>query len=490
MAKQKKRLESERLKRSLFTRDERLLHAKTWLAKYNGKRNKIANSYRRYFSISWETAFEDLEILNIEINEGYKTNILQQIGKNPSPFKKKNKTSKNKNFPPSAISDKLKSVTRIVPSPVSIITDKVEASIFPEIESSITSERPSFDLQLKTVYILGAGFSKGLGAPLQNEIVREIFEQSLTTMQQHYDNVYARKLKRLANFLENELFIDRNDFSKIVLEDIFTPIDRCIIDNMAFRNISTTKLFDLRQSICALIAMMINYKLMGLSPNYTYADKFAEFLVTIKRNHKNIDSLCIISTNLDIIIDNAIKSQIHDNDGIIDYSCDVFPYYENEHSLSEFLEYDPNKFKIKILKLHGSMNWLKCQRCQRIFITFFEKIAVQEYLLRSNCRYCTRNHSNATRSNVRAALISDLVMPTFLKDLNNTQLKQIWNAAAMELSEAKKIVFMGYSFPFADFELRQLLSRTIRHDAIIEVVLRPSDDPNSSSAGLDREKMK
>jgi hypothetical protein len=37
--------------------------------------------------------------------------------------------------------------------------------------------------------------------------------------------------------------------------------------------------------------------------------------------------------------------------------------------------------------------------------------------------------------------------------------------------EARKLVFIGYSLPHADFEFRQLLSRMVHKDAKIEVVL-------------------
>ena len=69
-------------------------------------------------------------------------------------------------------------------------------------------------------------------------------------------------------------------------------------------------------------------------------------------------------------------------------------------------------------------------------------------------------------------------MPTLVKDLNNFQLKLIWQNAGIELSEASKIVFMGYSFPMADFELRQLFARNVRHNFKIEVVLSVGDKPN------------
>ena len=48
--------------------------------------------------------------------------------------------------------------------------------------------------------------------------------------------------------------------------------------------------------------------------------------------------------------------------------------------------------------------------------------------------------------------------------------------------EAHRLVFIGYSLPQADFEFRQLLSRMIHRDAVVEVVLYegPSDDDRRS----------
>jgi len=64
-----------------------------------------------------------------------------------------------------------------------------------------------------------------------------------------------------------------------------------------------------------------------------------------------------------------------------------------------------------------------------------------------------------------------MVMPTFLKDLSNFQIKLIWQNAAVELMEATKVVFIGYSLPYADFEFRQLLTRMVRREAEIDVIL-------------------
>jgi hypothetical protein len=40
----------------------------------------------------------------------------------------------------------------------------------------------------------------------------------------------------------------------------------------------------------------------------------------------------------------------------------------------------------------------------------------------------------------------------------------------IEISEATEIIFIGYSLPNADFEMRQLLSRMTRESAEITVV--------------------
>jgi hypothetical protein len=70
-------------------------------------------------------------------------------------------------------------------------------------------------------------------------------------------------------------------------------------------------------------------------------------------------------------------------------------------------------------------------------------------------------------------------MPTFLKDLSNFQLKLIWQNAGVELMEASRLIFIGYSFPHADFEFRQLLRRMIHPRATVHVVLWDQDTSNS-----------
>ena len=129
-------------------------------------------------------------------------------------------------------------------------------------------------------------------------------------------------------------------------------------------------------------------------------------------------------------------------------------------------------YNIKLLKLHGSMNWFQCPMCQRMYVRFGEEI---EIMKAAYCRHCRKNYGMSEINSIK--LQSNLLLPTYLKNLSNIQIKLVWQNAAIELSEATRIVFIGYSLPSADFEIRQLLARMIRPDAEIQVVLYP-DNPH------------
>jgi hypothetical protein len=338
---------------------------------------------------------------------------------------------------------------------------------------------------MKTVYILGAGFSKPAGAPLQYELLEDIIDLRNQNIDSQISIV--NKLNRFEDFLSNYLFIDSEDFTKVTLEDVFTPIDRCIIDNVAYRGILPKDLKSLREDIYNLIVVALKERL-DRNDNKKYIDEFAQNIINeAKKRVGNIkrDTISILSTNWDILLDNSlnnaiknVRNQNNEIDGVVDYCCHVSSYDEFDNSIKPGLQaLGEGKYNAKLLKLHGSMNWLQCTNCQRLYIIFDNKLVDYRRFGNSKCRHCNKNF-NGDGNNY--SLDSNLIMPTFLKDLNNFQLKLIWQNAGIELSEADRVIFIGYSLPQADFELRQLLSRMVRHNAKIEVVLREDTDLEKS----------
>lgn len=325
----------------------------------------------------------------------------------------------------------------------------------------------------KTTYILGAGFSIEAGAPSQEKIVEKIFE-----IHEKYPNEFEKdSVETFKNFLSVTLNIPTELQTKVPLEDVFTPIDRAILDNTSFRDLSISKLKQIRGIVYYLIGKTLQVILR--TSDKKYIDDFANYIVSqcsIRSNNKyrDHDNVSVFSTNWDILLDNSIKNILDINHqepkGVVDYCCYISSYRKNDDSIKPGLEIlGGGGFNVKLLKLHGSLNWLQCPRCQRLYVDFYQKISVDHH---SSCRHCDQNFGNK-ESHI---LTSNLIMPTFLKDLSNPQYKLIWQNAGIELSESQNIVFIGYSLPAADFEMRQLLSRMIRDDAKIAVVDYGKDD--------------
>lgn len=202
------------------------------------------------------------------------------------------------------------------------------------------------------------------------------------------------------------------------------------------------------------------------------------------KNEKS-DNVSVITTNWDIMLDNMVHSIMSKEtrpkglpfSGVVDYCCYISSLDKNDDSIKTGLyAIGKGRYNTKILKLHGSLNWMQCPRCQRLYVKFYEKWNGGYIFDKKYCRHCDSNFGvKGEESNL---LTTNLIMPTFLKNLNNIQNKLIWQNAGIELSEASKVVFLGYSLPQADFEFKQLLSRMIRKDAKIEAVLVENDNPN------------
>ncbi|HCW08628.1 MAG TPA: hypothetical protein DGG95_14815 [Cytophagales bacterium] len=340
----------------------------------------------------------------------------------------------------------------------------------------------------KTVYILGAGFSMPAGAPSQGGLIKNIFE--LKKGGNARNKIEIKKwVNDFENFLGNSLCIDRKRMLDVTFEDIFTPLDRCLIDEISFRDMDLKTLDDKREKFYNLIIIALRNSLQNReSP---YIEQFAKHLVKLARkrlkDEKN-DAVSVISTNWDILLDNSIQNLINneakprnaDFSGVVDYCCYISSLDENDSRIKPGLyALGKGRYNVKLLKLHGSMNWLQCPKCQRLFVKFYRFWTGGYVFHKQHCRHCKENFKSSDAPDTK--LRTNLIMPTFLKDLNNFQIKLIWQNAGIELSEADQVVFIGYSLPQADFELRQLLSRMIRKDAKIEIVLTDHDDPKNYS---------
>jgi hypothetical protein len=301
--------------------------------------------------------------------------------------------------------------------------------------------------------------------------------------------------EELLEFLTKTLGVPKSKIDALSLEDLYTPIDRCLADRVSFRGKTPTELESIRSSLDYLISQAIKKAFEQPGRDRSYVEKFAKYLVdkaakraelasgtSASASVKEYDPFSIVSLNWDILLDNALDRALQKKDagcafgdydpfGVVDYCCYVSSFEPNNPRIRSGLwSLGCRGYNVKLLKIHGSMNWLQCMNCQRLFTTFGEKLVASSNI-GTLCRHCKKN-------GIDAELRASLVMPTFLKDLSNFQIKLVWQNAGVELMEARRLVFIGYSLPHADFEFRQVLSRMVHKSASIDVVLwRDTDSP-------------
>ena len=371
----------------------------------------------------------------------------------------------------------------------------------------------------KTVFILGAGTSKTIGLPLQNEILKYIFtlkpkdinidfdflkiefnstEQKLL----HFFEAFNEQRDILADFIVDN-FAQYNSKAKyfalnkrnkdklniaadtnVTLEDLFTIFDKIIIGREHFRTYSPEKIQEVHVALRKCIIFAIAYSNTIDVPNNNPVKTFAEKLIEHRKNVTvNTDNLSIITMNWDAYLEKTLfqlceeynKTQkigkIYPDLCFYDYCYDGDE--KNKRVVSTQVKAKGYR-NIKILKLHGSINWLICPYCGKVFVDYKQDIAVNRLQEECYCRLCLEEFDNSSTS---PQLHSILITPTFMKDLNNLNIKNIWHNALLELTEASKVVFIGYSFPDADFEMRCLLKKAIMPEAEIDVVLYTEDNP-------------
>src|SRR5262249_15335798 len=111
----------------------------------------------------------------------------------------------------------------------------------------------------------------------------------------------------------------------------------------------------------------------------------------------------------------------------------------------------PQKPLFEIYKLHGSVDWLKCERCGYIYINpdypIF-KLAFENKKASANTCHCGY-----------WPLKPVIVTPSYIRSVFDTNLHEIWKAAIEALRKADEWIIIGYSLPNEDFNIKSLFLR-------------------------------
>ena len=148
-----------------------------------------------------------------------------------------------------------------------------------------------------------------------------------------------------------------------------------------------------------------------------------------------------------------------------------------DYGLGEpFLDSFANYFQVKIpvLKLHGSINWATCPKCEKIVPTeinpwrhagpFALVDAPKQLPLPLGSRIAGNTHGCGTLLDP----LPVLVPPTWNKSTSSAPLREVWRRAARELGSAENIVVIGYSLPVTDMFFKYLFALGSDSDAHLD----------------------
>ena len=289
---------------------------------------------------------------------------------------------------------------------------------------------------INKVIFLGAGASRAEGAPVQSSLFRDYFS-CLRRYNKKVDSHLNSYFKTFWN-----IDVEHGNLDNIVFptfEEALGMLELAKQRREGFRGFYNTANFNgIEHTIEDLILLICQVLKWMLQNNNVYHKKLVDKLINLGCAKET----AFISLNYDILIDNAIT--MCENEVDLDYGIELMNY----HFDNDWHAPDTSK-SIKLLKLHGSLNWLYCPVCKKIDLTPKVKGVTQLISLGESdkCRLCEGRN------------IPIIVPPTFFKVMSNPHLVQIWDQAEDLLKTCKEIFFCGYSMPDADIHIKYLIKR-------------------------------
>lgn len=276
-----------------------------------------------------------------------------------------------------------------------------------------------------TVYVLGAGFSRPAGGPL----IRDFMDP---------DWVGRRKRARIM-WGEPEFEVLRR-----ILHDL--PDDEQTIES-ALNTISSAALFGARfgrYSHRSLLRFAIDYVSTCVEEGVSHARK--NLLYERFFNDVLQEDVALITTNYDLIPDIHMMARF----GSFHYGLPANKRYR-------YLGLRHARFGPPLLKLHGSLSWLRCKSCKTIWLS-------PKYIRHRTGLRCLKTSCQGTYEIL-------IVPPMWNKEAAARALALVWAEAYRQLSSAARVVVIGYSFPTLDRAALDLFRTALskNHRASLEV---------------------
>ncbi len=292
------------------------------------------------------------------------------------------------------------------------------------------------------VIIFGAGATKDCGGPLTNEILPEALASNVTyTMQQDALTLLQAFLNE--NFPAVAPLQRPQDYPSLPL--LLSLIDTALDRKQPFASAwPPDRVAEVRQAVEAAIFAVLDFR----SPQQETAS-YSRMLELVYPALQ--PEAAVISLNYDMILDLAMFDLCAQRkpDSVPSYGCDIKTEgYQSHESWG------------RILKIHGSVNWMYCYQCHHLEIGWSSKRSapsrIGQFFFRSlDDQYAHKSQCPECCTPLRPILIT----PSHRKDYRNPHIARIWYEAERTLQRANRVFFVGYSLPDDDVEVIYLLKR-------------------------------
>jgi hypothetical protein len=275
------------------------------------------------------------------------------------------------------------------------------------------------------VYVVGAGFSAGLGYPLTHDLLMRLWDRPLEVN-------LKKDLEEIIRFHHPSFRADKfTSFPNIeeLLSEMYVNNDLFDASRQYEGNFTREKLQNTSRDLLLEITAWFHELSKKVNPTNSHVKWLNRF-----RDNVIEENAAIISFNWDLVIDQLL---FHEN-------LDGGSYGFSTGSTTGPI----------LLKPHGSLNWfehdpgksLKEHKRMLIHGTDGNKDAIYAFL-----RF---REPVSKEGRIYNPLI---VPPVLLKNFKKPVFKALWRKCTSTLSTAKKVVFLGYSMPTADLHVQFIM---------------------------------
>jgi hypothetical protein len=356
----------------------------------------------------------------------------------------------------------------------------------------------------KTVVFLGAGASKALGLPLTNEILPQVMERLVASSSEDDrlfggDQIDQERLTDCLNVILPGLKRyaaanpERQTWRMALppITDVLSALDylmlsgnapaphfpgsdlirgRLLFERAVFELLVRTEGADIMSMEGVPDAVRKEWQHTaelhvfptGPSRSESETRRTVDWLMELTA--ASAGPVVVISTNYDIEVEQELYARL----GYATVFNEVDFGMSVRDPVTGAVHRRPAHPRFGIHKLHGSLNWLRCDVCDNIYVNPVGVIAYLSFLLGDDAERRKLNHPwladlEATGANEchcgYRPLRHVIVAPSYVREVRDPILLEIWRNALEALRSADEWIIVGYSLPPEDVAIRSMFLR-------------------------------